>query len=139
MLLEQALSILRKNRLSNTDSRRAILEIFLQSDNALAHHDIEKITGDKFDRVTVYRTLQTFIDNGIVHTIPSADNATRYALCRENCSQGHHHDNHIHFICENCGKTTCLDDTHIPSVKLPRGYSATEINMIVNGVCKECK
>jgi Fur family ferric uptake transcriptional regulator len=139
MLLEQALSILRKNRLSNTDSRRAILEIFLQSDNALAHHDIEKITGDKFDRVTVYRTLQTFIDNGIVHTIPSADNATRYALCRENCSQGHHHDNHIHFICENCGRTTCLDDTHIPSVKLPRGYSATEINMIVNGVCKECK
>jgi Fur family ferric uptake transcriptional regulator len=139
MLLEQALSILRKNRLSNTDSRRAILEIFLQSDNALAHHDIEKITGDKFDRVTVYRTLQTFIDNGIVHTIPSADNATRYALCRENCSQGHHHDNHIHFICENCGKTTCLDDTRIPSVKLPRGYSATEINMIVNGVCKECK
>jgi Fur family transcriptional regulator, ferric uptake regulator len=137
--MEQALDILKKNRLSNTDSRRAILEIFLQSDNALAHHDIEKITGDRFDRVTVYRTLQTFIDNGIVHTIPSADNATRYALCRENCSQGHHHDNHIHFICENCGKTTCLDDTHIPSVKLPRGYSATEINMIVNGVCKECK
>jgi Fur family ferric uptake transcriptional regulator len=137
--LEQALSILRKNRLSNTDSRRAILEIFLQTDNALAHHDIEKITGDRFDRVTVYRTLQTFIDNGIVHTIPTADNATRYALCRENCSQGHHHDNHIHFICEICGKTTCLDDTLIPSVKLPRGYSATEINMIVNGVCKECK
>jgi Fur family transcriptional regulator, ferric uptake regulator len=137
--MELALSILKKNRLSNTDSRRAILEVFLQTDNALAHHDIEKITGDRFDRVTVYRTLQTFIDNGIIHTIPTADNATRYALCRENCSQGHHHDNHVHFICEICGKTTCLDDTHIPSVKLPRGYSATEINMIVNGVCKECK
>ncbi|HEX5667370.1 MAG TPA: Fur family transcriptional regulator [Chitinophagaceae bacterium] len=137
--MTDALSILKRNHLSNTDSRRAILEIFLQSDNALAHNDIERITGDRFDRVTVYRTLQTFIDKGIVHTIPTGDNATRYALCRENCSEGHHHDDHVHFICEVCGRTTCLDDTHIPPVKLPKGYTPTQINMIVNGVCPDCK
>jgi Fur family ferric uptake transcriptional regulator len=137
--MTDTLSILKKNHLSNTDSRRAILEVFLLADNALAHHDIEKITGDRFDRVTVYRTLQTFIDKGIVHTIPTADNATRYALCRENCSQGHHHDNHVHFICEICGKTTCLDNTHIPSVKLPKAYTPTQINMIVNGICPDCR
>ncbi len=137
--MTDALSILKRNHLSNTDSRRAILEIFLQSDNALAHNDIEKITGERFDRVTVYRTLQTFIDKGIVHTIPTADNATRYALCRENCTEGHHHDDHVHFICEVCGKTTCLDNTHIPAVKLPRGYDATQINMIVNGICPDCR
>jgi Fur family transcriptional regulator, ferric uptake regulator len=137
--MTDALSILKRNHLSNTDSRRAILEIFLQADNALAHHDIEKTTGDRFDRVTVYRTLQTFIDKGIVHTIPTADNATRYAICRENCSEGHHHDNHVHFICEICGKTSCLDDTDIPPVKLPKGYAPTQINMIVNGICPDCK
>jgi Fur family ferric uptake transcriptional regulator len=137
--MTDALSILKQHHLSNTDSRRAILEIFLQADNALAHNDIEKITGERFDRVTVYRTLQTFIDKGIVHTIPMADNATRYALCRENCSEGHHHDDHVHFICEVCGKTTCLDETLIPSVKLPKGYSSTVINMIVNGVCPDCR
>lgn len=137
--MTDALSILKRNHLSNTDSRRAILEIFLQSENALAHNDIEKITGERFDRVTVYRTLQTFIDKGIVHTIPTADNATRYALCRENCTGGHHHDDHVHFICEVCGRTTCLDHTHIPSVKLPKGYDATQINMIVNGICPDCR
>lgn len=138
-MMTDALSILKKNHLSNTDSRRAILEVFLQHDNALAHQDIERITGERFDRVTVYRTLQTFIDKGIVHTIPTADNATRYALCRDHCGGGHHHDNHIHFICETCGRTTCMDDIAIPSVKLPKGYSVSQINMIVNGMCNECR
>ena len=134
-----ALNILKKNHLTNTDSRRAILEIFLKSPNALAHHDIEKKTGERFDRVTVYRTLQTFIDKGIVHTIPTVDNAILYALCHEECAEGHHHDNHIHFICDNCGKTTCLDNTQVPEICLPKGYKAFQVNVVVNGICVVCK
>jgi Fur family ferric uptake transcriptional regulator len=139
MVTTDPLNILKRHNLSNTDSRRAILEIFLQSENALAHHDIERQTGERFDRVTVYRTLQTFIDKGIVHTIPTADNAIRYALCREQCSEGHHHDNHIHFICEVCGKTTCLDETAIPNIRLPKGYQTTQVNVVVNGICRDCQ
>jgi Fur family ferric uptake transcriptional regulator len=137
--MKDALDILRSNHLSNTDSRREILQVFLLSRAALAHHDIEKKTGEKFDRVTVYRTLQTFIDKGIVHTIPTSDNAVKYALCREECSEGHHHDNHIHFVCDSCGNTTCLDETAIPQIKLPQGYRQEKVNVIVNGVCKTCK
>jgi len=137
--MSEALTILKKNHLHNTDSRRAILEIFLKSPSALAHQDIEKHTGDKFDRVTVYRTIQTFIDKGIVHTIPTSDNAVRYALCREECSEGHHHDDHIHFVCEQCGKTTCLDETAIPQIRLPKGYQSLQVNVVVNGICRECK
>ena len=137
--MSEALHILKRHQLSNTDSRRTVLEIFLQSESALAHQDIERETGERFDRVTIYRTLQTFIDKGIVHTIPTADNGTRYALCRENCSEGHHHDNHVHFICDACGKTSCLDDVAIPSVRLPEGFSVTKIDMVVNGTCVECR
>jgi Fur family transcriptional regulator, ferric uptake regulator len=136
--MADALDILKRNHLSNTDSRRAILEIFLQSHNALAHHDIEKKTGEKFDRVTVYRTLQTFIDKGIVHIIPTAENAVLYALCHEECAEGHHHDNHIHFICDKCGKTTCLDETAIPNISLPKGYKQAQVNVVVNGICRDC-
>jgi Fur family ferric uptake transcriptional regulator len=136
--MSEALHILKRHQLSNTDSRRTVLEVFLQSETALAHQDIERGTGERFDRVTIYRTLQTFIDKGIVHTIPTADNGTRYALCRENCSEGHHHDNHVHFICDACGRTSCLDDVAIPSVRLPQGYSVAKIDMVVNGICAEC-
>lgn len=137
--MSDVLIILKRHQLSNTDSRRAVLEAFLKTENALTHQDIERNTQERFDRVTIYRTLQTFIDKGIVHTIPSADSGTRYALCRENCSEGHHHDNHVHFICDACGRTTCLDDVAIPSVSLPKGYKVSKIDMVVNGICAECK
>lgn len=130
--------ILRKNRLSITGSRLKILELFLGNNGALAHSDIEKKTGEKFDRVTVYRTLQSFLEKGIIHTIPSADNSVKYALCREECHEGHHHDNHVHFVCTRCSSTSCLDDVLVPGVKLPEGFRATEYQMVVKGICREC-
>jgi Fur family transcriptional regulator, ferric uptake regulator len=135
----QILDILRKNQLSVTDTRKKILGLFLETDNALEHLDIEKKTGHKFDRVTVYRTLHTFMEKGIIHTIPTPDDSIKYALCKENCSQGHHHDNHVHFICAKCGTTICLDETVVPIVQLPNGYQALQVNMTVNGVCRGCK
>jgi len=131
--------LLRKNQLSVTGSRKSILELFLATDGALAHADIEKQTGEQFDRVTVYRTLQSFMEKGIIHTIPTADNSIRYALCRDNCTGGHHHDNHVHFLCSRCSRTTCLDAVTIPDVKLPRGFKPIEKQMIVTGICGDCQ
>ena len=132
------LGTLKRNKLSVTESRRKILQLFLEQTGALAHGDIEKRAGEKFDRVTVYRTLQTFVDKGIIHTIPSADNAIRYALCKEQCSEGHHHDHHVHFICNSCHKTFCLDDVVTPDIKLPRGYSASHVEVVAEGICGSC-
>ncbi|MBX3256556.1 MAG: transcriptional repressor [Chitinophagaceae bacterium] len=137
-MAEQISELLRKNQLSVTDNRKKILELFLQSDSALAHHDIEARTKEKFDRVTVYRTLQTFMDRGIIHTIPTADNSVKYALCKDSCEQGHHHDDHVHFICSSCGTTTCLEEIHIPEIKLPRGYKTKQTEVVISGVCKLC-
>ena len=130
--------ILKRNQLSVTGSRTKILELFLSKNEALAHGDIEKNAGEKFDRVTVYRTLQSFLDKGIIHSIPTADNSIRYALCKDDCTEGHHHDNHIHFVCKSCGITTCLDDVHIPLVELPKGFKMQQIEMVVSGKCKDC-
>lgn len=135
---EEIKDILKRNSLSVTDSREKILSLFLRHDGALAHGDIEKKAGEKFDRVTVYRTLQTFLEKGIIHAIPTADNAIRYALCKDNCSEGHHHDHHIHFVCHHCGKTYCLDDVVTPDLKLPSGYLTEQVEVVVQGICKTC-
>ncbi len=132
-------SILKKNQLSITEGRKKILELFLQSEGALAHADIEKNTDAAFDRVTVYRTLQTFVDKGIVHHIPTTDNSILYALCKDKCEAGHHHDNHVHFICDVCNKTICLEDVTVPAVKLPKGFTPKHAEMVVNGICDDCK
>lgn len=137
---KQSDSILKNSALSVTASRKKILDIFLSADNALSHQDIETKCREQFDRVTIYRTLQTFLDKGIIHNIPTTDNAIKYAVCNEICiATGHHHDNHVHFLCSTCGKTLCLDDVIVPAVKLPAGYSMKEINMVVSGICKSCK
>lgn len=131
--------ILKQNRLSVTGSRSKILELFVAKDTALSHADIEKNTGETFDRVTVYRTLQTFVEKGIIHLIPTTDNSIKYALCKNDCSPGHHHDDHVHFICHECSKTICLEDVIVPSVKLPKGFTPQHAEMVVTGVCDDCK
>lgn len=136
---ESIRELLKSYRLSITDSRRQVLQLFYGHNGALAHADIEKKAGNKMDRVTIYRTLQTFEEKGIVHSIPSADNVVRYALCKEQCAAGHHHDNHVHFVCNACGKTSCLDNVLVPKVILPRGFVPAEANMVVKGICNLCR
>lgn len=131
--------ILKKNQLSVTDSRKSILDLFIHTNGALAHADIEKQTGEKFDRVTVYRTLQVFMEKGIIHTIPTSDNSIRYALCKDECAGGHHHDNHVHFLCTVCGLTTCLDFVNVPEVNLPKGFKVNDSQMILKGICEKCQ
>ena len=131
--------ILKRNNLSVTGSREKILSLFFDQAGALAHGDIEKRAGEKFDRVTVYRTLQTFVEKGIIHTIPTSDNSIRYALCKDDCAEGHHHDHHVHFVCTQCHTTYCLDDVVTPELRLPKGYNAVHIEVVAEGICKNCK
>lgn len=135
---EQVLALLRQRRLSVTDGRKQILQFFLEKEGALSHGDIEKKAGASFDRVTIYRTLQTFVDKGLIHSIPSADNSIRYALCKDECADGHHQHHHVHFVCNQCQQTFCLDEVATPTVKLPRGYQAAEIELLAKGICRAC-
>ena len=136
-LESKASAVIRRKHLSITDSRKKILCLFLNNKDALAHADIEKKAGEKFDRVTIYRTLQTFVEKGIVHTIPTADNAILYALCKD-CDEEHHHDDHVHFVCHSCNTTICLDDIVSPDINLPSGYHAQDVQVVINGICKSC-
>ncbi len=130
--------ILKRNHLSVTDGRKKILELFLQTKGAISHGDIEKRHGSLLDRVTIYRTLHSFEEKGIIHSIPTSDNSIRYAMCKDHCSEGHHHDNHVHFICIKCGKTICVDEVSVPNVQLPVGFKPAKVEMVISGECTNC-
>ncbi len=131
--------LLKRHGLSVTESRSRILEMFLREPGALSHALIEKKNSAGIDRVTIYRTLQTFTDSGLIHTIPTADNAVLYALCRDACTAGAHHDEHVHFICERCRHTTCLEHTEVPRIELPEGFRAGSVAVVINGTCNACR
>lgn len=130
--------LLKDFRLRTTQTRQEILHLFLRRDYALSHGDIEKEVDSSLDRVTVYRTLKTFLDKGLIHKVLDDEGSLKYALCNEACSVAGHHHNHVHFKCTKCGQTNCLTNVEIPVVKLPKGYKSKEINLLIQGVCEDC-
>lgn len=130
--------MLKDHRLRNTQCRIDILSIFFDCDFALSNADIENKVSDSYDRVTVYRTLKTFVDKGLIHKIPDDNGSPKYALCKDDCTVEIHRHEHAHFKCVLCGQTTCLDQSHIPGMRLPLGYKMLEMNMLITGYCKDC-
>ena len=137
--MRSALQILSNYSLRNTSSRKDILEVFLKEGKALSQKNIEDTMTGECDRVTIYRTLSTFMDRGILHKVLDDSGAMKYALCEDSCGEHevHHHD-HVHFKCNSCNKTTCVNDVHFPFPKLPEGYRTDEINILIQGTCPNC-
>ncbi|PTB88874.1 transcriptional repressor, partial [Marivirga lumbricoides] len=52
---------------------------------------------------------------------------------------GKHDDAHIHFHCDQCGQTYCLPRFRIPHFELPENFSKNEVNLMVKGICPDCK
>jgi len=130
---------LKEYELRHTGCRSDILQSFQSFDFALSHGDLEERFGERFDRVTIYRTLKTFVEKGIIHKVLDDVGGTKYALCRTTeCSHDNHHHDHVHFKCLQCGNTTCIESVHIPIFNLPEGYKRNEVNMLVQGTCPTC-
>lgn len=129
--------LLKTFKLRSTPNRQAILHLFLKKDYALSHGDIEKEIDDNLDRVTVYRTLKTFLTKGLIHKVLDDEGSLKYALCNDHCTAAGHHHDHVHFKCTHCGQTNCLD-IEVPAIKLPRGYKASEVNLLIQGTCEHC-
>lgn len=135
---EQIKSILKDHTLRHTQSRADIVSIFLNKSVAIAHSDIESAVDGKYDRVTIYRTLKSFLDKGLIHKVLDDSGIMHYALCDEACNSHAHHHDHIHFKCHVCEETTCLDHVQIPEVALPKGFKFEEGNYLISGVCDKC-
>lgn len=130
-------TLLKGFKLRSTPNRQEILHLFLKKNHALSHGDIEKEIDNSLDRVTVYRTLKTFLDKGLIHKVLDDEGSLKYALCNEACSTAEHHHDHVHFKCTKCGQTLCLN-VEVPSVRLPKGYKANAVNLLIQGICERC-
>lgn len=130
-------NLLKTYKLRSTPNRKTILHLFLRKECALSHADIEKEIADDLDRVTVYRTLKTFLSKGLIHKVLDDEGTLKYALCNDDCTVVEHHHDHVHFKCLRCGLTNCLDII-VPEIKLPGNYEIEETNILVQGICEQC-
>lgn len=124
------------NKNTKPTSMRILVYDFLSSQEvALSLSEIENHF-ENADRTTIYRTLKTFEEKGIVHSIQE-NNTSRYKLCKKNCDDKKHKDWHLHFYCKICKQTTCKE--HISFDKqIADNFRIDEIRLFAKGICENC-
>lgn len=128
---------LTEKKINPTAMRLLVLDFLLKQSAAIRLTDIEKGM-EPADRTTIYRTLKTFEEKGLVHCIDDGTGFPKYALCADACEPGEHHDLHVHFYCTQCKETFCLPDAIIPDIPLPGKFQPLELNLVIKGICDRC-
>ncbi|UGU16364.1 transcriptional repressor [Sinomicrobium kalidii] len=125
--------ILKSHRLKRTSARIEILMLLLESGYAISYNDISERLGDKFDKSTVYRTLNSFEEKSIIHAVNDGSGGIKYAVTKIEGAAAH-----VHFKCDTCEQTYCLSNTKIPPVNTPAGFVVKASSLLINGTCKYC-
>lgn len=120
-----------------TPMRLMVMEYLLKQTSAISLSNLENAFMHS-DRTTLYRTLKTFEEKGLIHQINDSTEASKYALCEAECREGAHQDLHVHFYCNRCKELQCLPATQIPDINLPKGYQLEEASLVARGVCNAC-
>lgn len=115
-----------------------VLEQLILQQRNLSLTDMEDLLYPS-DRITIYRTLQTFIKHGLVHSIDTGSNGSIYALCSKDCREDLHIDNHPHFFCESCKQITCTNDFLFTILKPDSTqYRIDKVEITLKGLCPAC-
>ena len=130
------IALLEQHGIRPTANRIIIAKALAAEHRPLTMTELEDRIGS-IDKSGIFRTLTLFKEQHLVHTLDDGE-GVRYELCR---SHDHSVDNdmHVHFHCERCGETICLEDHPIPEVCLPKDYDISSANFVIKGICPKCK
>jgi Fur family ferric uptake transcriptional regulator len=129
-------AVLRRNGLNATSARIAILQILGEEHH---HRSVEELRSEILERypaidpATVYRTLETLEEHGLVVRMELGDKRTRWAsVTRE----------HHHLTCRNCKAVVELDDDLFQRLAddLARVYGVRVDmrHLVLRGLCPTC-
>lgn len=127
-------ALLQELGLRVTAARLAVMGFILQSRRTLSHADLESGLADRqIDRVTLYRTLDTLTEAGLLAKSIGSDRVARFVpIARGD------HSHHAHFTCDQCGRLYCLPVKPPKSTPLPAGFEADIVEVNVHGRCADC-
>ena len=124
-------------QITPTPMRVMVLEYILKQTTAISLNDLEN-EFQHSDKITIYRTVKTFEEKGLIHDIKDANEVTKYALCDPDCTVDAHYDLHLHFYCTRCKQLMCLPKENMPEIKLPQNYQLQEVSFVARGICDVC-
>lgn len=136
MIDEPGLTYLRERGYRLTPQRLAILEIIRSAGDHISPTEIvsrlqEKMPG--VNEATVYRTLDFFAEQGIIHRANLSGNQISYEIS---------HDHH-HLVCRLCGAERSIEHGLLEEVYhrigAQTGFQMDTHHIIFYGVCPECQ
>ncbi len=133
---KQAREMLKAAKLYCTKHRITILKVLLRTKRPLSQDQIARRCGKKhFDKVTIYRTLESLLKAGLIHKAFMDKRASHFELAH-NCTEKQCHP---HFTCTSCGNTHCLTHMSLPMATSPyKGFIIKRQKVHLEGLCPEC-
>lgn len=120
----------------STPSKQAVLDVLSRSKKAMSHETIQDKIDMDINRATIYRILNQFCEDGLVHSIVAEDGKQYFAICMD--FEGKTlPDSHFHFRCTSCQTITCLEEK--VDFSLPQGFNVESVNCVLTGTCIDCR
>jgi Fur family ferric uptake transcriptional regulator len=124
--------------LKQTAQRELILEVFLDMGGHPSPeelHEAVRLKDGTIGLATIYRTLKLLADSGVAREEFFGDGVTRYEL-------RHGKQQHIHLICERCGKNIEVQaediERHYRALSQDRGFKLVRYCTCLYGLCEQC-
>jgi Fur family ferric uptake transcriptional regulator len=127
--------VLQEHGIKPTANRILVLKALSEFDHPATMAELEDRI-DSIDKSGIFRTLTLFKENHLLHQIDDGCEGVRYELCHAHGQIDD--DRHVHFHCEICHRTFCMEQIPVPSVKFPEGFHVDSINYMAKGICPEC-
>lgn len=134
---QDMISRLESKGIRPTANRILVMKILMGEQNPQSLSNLERKMVS-MDKSSIFRTLTLFLEHDVVHAFEDGRGVLCYELCEEKGACDHH-DGHIHFYCESCQRSFCMEDIHIPSFELPEGFYPHSISFVIKGECPDCR
>ena len=134
---QDMISRLESKGIRPTANRILVMKTLMGEQNPQSLSNLERKMVS-MDKSSIFRTLTLFLEHDVVHAFEDGRGVLCYELCEEKGACDHH-DGHIHFSCESCQRSFCMEDIHIPSFELPEGFYPHSISFVIKGECPECR
>jgi len=132
---DKARHMLKEAKLYCTEARVTIIRVLLEAGGPLRQDQIAAWESHKLNKVTVYRTLDSLAEAGLVHRAFMENRAWHFELA-DHCSEKQCHP---HFTCTNCGVTRCMTDVSLPMATISqKGYVISRQQVRLEGLCPAC-
>lgn len=134
---QDMISRLESKGIRPTANRILVMKTLMGEQNPQSLSNLERKMVS-MDKSSIFRTLTLFLEHDVVHAFEDGRGVLCYELCEEKGACDHH-DGHIHFYCESCQRSFCMEDIRIPSFELPEGFYPHSISFVIKGECPDCR